>query len=198
MLFHFSWHSNKNINDCTWQWTVPFFCRVSWIGQLSCLRVVFQKWWKVQIQPLRPYGSSQNLAQHMERSLEMRLLSLYYIFSLLFQQRVQTIHDEVSEEKFTSGQKQDVIHVLVHRLNSVHGYLGIVVVANIKWSCSVHGVNPVSHFGVILHHRNCGSWQCPALCWTLQNTYTQRFFFGSSLHTVQSWKQELNVCRHLG
>lgn len=76
----------------------------------------------------------------------------------------------------TSGKKQNVVYALVRCLDSVHNYLGVVVAAYMKWSCLMHGVNPVSHFWVILHHIDSGQWQAaPAVFYTLKNTWTQSF-----------------------
>lgn len=101
--------------------------------------------------------------------------------------KVRKEHNNSSQPEHTSSQKQNVIHVLVCCLDAVHSYLGVVVAACIKWSSIMHGVNPVSHFWVVLDHIDRGQWQGPAVFYTLKNTWTQScsfFPFLSSLYTV--------------
>lgn len=74
------------------------------------------------------------------------------------------------KQEHTSGQKQDVIHLLVGCLDSIDSYFGVVVAADVKRSFIMRGVNPVSHFWVILHHIDSGQRQVSAVFHTLKHT----------------------------
>lgn len=87
------------------------------------------------------------------------------------------MHNVAFKREHTSSQKQNVIHALVRRLDAVHSYVCVVVVAYVKWHFTMHGVNPVSHFWVILHHVDSGQWQLSAVFYTLQKYMDIKLLF---------------------